>query len=228
VSAPRILVLQHHPLEHPAAFADALRRGGAELDVVRAFAGDGHPRALAPYDGLIVMGGPMSVGDDDLHPWLRDERALVAQAIAADTPTLGICLGSQLIASVAGAAVGRGPAAEIGWYRIAPTMDARDDPLFTDDTLPFAALEWHADGFSLPPGAVGLASSAQYPVQAFRIGRRVYGLLFHVEIDAEQIERWCDAFAGGDQTLGGDAAPDLEGANRRALRIAERLFLSSG
>ncbi len=208
-------------------FADALRRAGAELDVVRAFAGDRHPRALTPYDGLIVMGGPMSVGDDDVHPWLRDERALIAQAIAADTPTLGVCLGSQLIAAVAGASVTRGPVPEIGWYRIVPTTDAHDDPLFADDATPFAALEWHGDAFPLPPGAVALASSAQYPVQAFRVGRRVYGLLFHLEIDAEQIARWCDAFADGDRTLGGDAAPDLTGANRRALTIAERLFLSS-
>jgi len=226
VSAPRILVLQHHPLEHAGVFADALRGAGAELDVVRAFAGDRHPRALAPYDGLIVMGGPMSVGDDDAHPWLRAERALIAEAIAADTPTLGVCLGSQLIAAVAGAAVVRGPVPEIGWYRIAPTADVGDDPLFADAT-PFAALEWHGDAFPLPPGAVALASSARYPVQAFRLGRRVYGLLFHLEVDAEQIEGWCDAFAGGERTLGGDATPDFAGANRRAVTIAERLFLPS-
>jgi GMP synthase (glutamine-hydrolysing) len=225
VTAPRILVLQHHPLEHCGVFGHGLRTAGATLDVVRAFAGDRYPETLASYDGLIVMGGPMSVGDDALHPWLRDERALVAQAIAADLPTLGICLGSQLIASVAGAPVARGPAPEIGWYRIDPTADARVDRLFTDMTH-FAALEWHGDAFPLPPGAVALASSAQYPVQAFRLRRRVYGLLFHLEIDAEQIDQWCDAFASGDRALGGDATPDVAGANRRALTIAERLFLS--
>jgi GMP synthase-like glutamine amidotransferase len=224
--APRVLVLQHHPLEHPGAFATALGSAGARLDVIRSFAGDRCPPTLESYDGLIVMGGPMSVGDDDAHPWLRDERALVANAIATDTPTLGVCLGSQLIAAVAGAPVAPGPAPEIGWYRIQPTADAARDPLFGNVT-PFAALEWHRDAFPLPPGAVALASSAQYPVQAFRIGRRVYGLLFHVEIDEDVIGSWCDAFAGGCADLGGDTAPDVVAANRLAVTIAERLFLSA-
>lgn len=225
--ARRVLVLQHHPLEHAGVYADTLARAGARLDVVRSFAGDRHPATLAGYDGLIVMGGPMSVGDDAEHPWLADERALIAEAIAADMPTLGVCLGSQLIASVAGAPVAPGPEPEIGWYRITPTTAARDDALFAD-APPFAALEWHRDVFPLPPGAVTLASSARYPVQAFRVGRRVYGLLFHLEIDAALIEAWRSAFAGGDpDALRGDAAADVAAANRRAITIAERVFLGS-
>lgn len=225
--ARRVLVLQHHPLEHAAAYAEALARAGARVDVVRSFAGDRCPSALAPYDGLIVMGGPMSVNDDEKHPWLADERALVTQAIAADTPTLGVCLGSQLIAAVAGAPVSPGPQAEIGWYVITPTPAAGDDSLF-GETVPFAALEWHRDAFPLPRGAVALASSAQYPVQAFRIGRRVYGLLFHLEVDGPIIDGWCEAFANGDDgSLRGDAEPDVAAANRRAMVIADRLFLSS-
>src|SRR6185369_17374345 len=150
--ARRVLVLQHHPLEHAGVYAETLTRAGARLDVIRAFAGDHHPPTLHGYDGLIVMGGPMSVGDDAQHPWLAAERALIAQAITADTPTLGVCLGSQLIASVAGAPVAPGPVAEIGWHRIVPTPDAAADPLF-HDAAPFAALEWHRDAFPLPPGA---------------------------------------------------------------------------
>lgn len=223
----RVLVLQHHPLEHGAVYAQTLERAGARVDVVRSFAGDRCPAALAPYDGLIVMGGPMSVGDDDRHPWLADERTLIAQAIAADTPTLGVCLGSQLIAAVAGAPVAPGPCPEIGWYRITPTDDAARDRLF-GDAMPFAALEWHRDAFPLPAGAVALAGSAQYPVQAFRLGRRVYGLLFHLEVDAAIIDTWCDAFANGDrQALGGDATAGVAAANHSAARIAERLFLSA-
>ncbi len=224
MTAPRVLVLQHHPLEDAGVYGETLGRAGAHLDVVRTFAGERCPPAIAPYDGLIVMGGPMSVGDDDAHPWLRDERALIAQAIARDTPTLGVCLGSQLIAAVAGAPVAPGPAPEIGWYRITPTADAARDHLFADAT-PFAALEWHRDAFPLPPGAVALAASAQYPVQGFRIGRRVYGLLFHLEIDAAVIAHWGDAFANGSRELGGDTAADVAAANRRAITIAERLFL---
>lgn len=225
MSAPRVLVLQHHPLEHPGVYAETLQRAGARLDVVRAFAADAYPSTLASYDGLIIMGGPMSVRDDEQHAWLRNERALIAEAITHDIPTLGVCLGSQLIAAVAGAPVAPGPTPEIGWYQISPTADAPRDALFAD-AAPFAALGWHRDAFPLPPGAVALASSAQYPVQAFRIGRRVYGILFHLEIDHELIERWCEVFAAGDRCLTGDAEPDVTAANHRAITIAERLFLS--
>jgi len=206
-------------------FAETLQRGGARLDTIRAFAGERCPPQLAPYQGLIVMGGPMSVGDEEDHPWLSDERALIAQAIAADTPTLGVCLGSQLIASVAGAPVAPGPVAEIGWHRIAPSDDAARDPLF-GDAAPFAALEWHRDVFPLPPGAVPLASSARYPIQAFRLRRRIYGLLFHLEIDEPLIARWCDAFAAGAELPPGDAPADVTAANPRAGLVAERLFLA--
>jgi GMP synthase (glutamine-hydrolysing) len=226
VETPRVLVLQHHPLEHAGVFGETLQRGGARLEIVRAFAGDRCPSDLAPYQGLIIMGGPMSVGDEEEHPWLCNERALITQAIAADIPTLGVCLGSQLIAAVAGAPVTPGPAAEIGWYRIDPTADAAHDPLFRDPT-PFAALEWHREAFPLPPGAVTLASSARYPVQAFRLRQRIYGLLFHLEIDDDLIGQWCQAFAGGQDLPSGDAEADVAAANRRAVALAERLFLSA-
>jgi GMP synthase (glutamine-hydrolysing) len=222
----RILALQHHELEHPGVYADTLGSAGAAVDVVRSFAGDACPPSLVPYDGLIVMGGPMSVGDDARHPWLRDERRLIEAAIATDTPTLGVCLGSQLIAAVAGARVAPGPVPEIGWYRITPTVDAGADPLFTD-AMSFAALEWHRDAFPLPSGAVALAASTHYPVQAFRLRQHVYGLLFHLEVDGALVDRWCDAFADGDRRLAGDVDADFAGANRRAVTIAERLFLSA-
>lgn len=228
MSGPRVLVLQHHPLEHPGIFSDALTRAGARLDVVRLFEGAPCPRRLEPYDGLITMGGPMGVNDDrtDPHlvPWLPDERALLERAIDADLPTLGICLGSQLIAAVAGAEVAPGPVAEIGWYRITPTAAAATDPLF-EEMAPFAALEWHRDAFPLPPAAVAVASSVNYPVQAFRLGRRVYGLLFHLEVDPPMVDAWCETFTSGAPLSAGDAAADFAGANRRAVRLARRLFL---
>jgi hypothetical protein len=148
----------------------------------------------------------------------------LAEAIAADMPTLGICLGSQLIAAVAGAEVAPGPVAEIGWYRITPAPSAATDPLF-GETAPFAGLEWHRDAFPLPPAAIALASSANYPVQAFRLGRHVYGLLFHLEVDPPMVDAWREVFASGVALPPGDIAPDFAGANRRAVRLAHRLFL---
>lgn len=226
MSRPRILVLQHHPLEHPGAMRATLARHGAQVETALLFDGGACPATLDDYDGLIVMGGPMSVHDDDTHPWLPAERRLIAQAIDADVPTLGVCLGSQLIASVAGAAVTRGPTPEIGWFTIETTSEAADDPLFADATR-FPALEWHRDVFTLPRGAVPLASSVRCPFQAFRLGSRVYGVLFHLEVDAEMVRTWCDAFAAGGPLPEGDAAADFASANARATLIAERLFLRS-
>ena len=224
MSAPRILVLQHHPLEHPGAIAATLRARGAALETVRFFDGAACPRTLAGYDGLIVMGGPMNVYEDHLHPWLPTERALIAGAVEADLPTLGICLGSQLIASIAGGRVTTGAEPEVGWFTIRATPEADDDPVFAGSTT-FAALEWHRDVFSLPPSAVPLASSVRCPLQAFRLGRHVYGLLFHLEIDAAMVAGWCEEFSAGAPLPVGDAAPDFAPANARAAAFATRLFL---
>jgi GMP synthase-like glutamine amidotransferase len=222
--APRILILQHHRLEHPGVMTDVLRDAGATLDVRMLFDGAPCPDAVEPYGGVLVMGGPMSVWDEAEHPWLAAERAFLAQVIRADLPTLGVCLGAQMIAAAAGAAVARGPVPEIGWYRITPVANGGDDVF--RETAPFVALEWHRDVFALPPGALALARSARYPVQAFRLGLRVYGTLFHLEIDAQMIAEWCVAFAAGTPLPAGDAEPALLEANARAVRIAKRLFLA--
>ena len=224
MTGPRILVLQHHPLEHPGVMASALVAGGARLETVALFDGAAVPGSLVGWDGLIVMGGPMNVYEDDAHRWLADERALIARAIDADVPTLGVCLGSQLIAVAAGGAVTRGTEPEIGWHTIRATAAAADDPLFAGAAT-FAALEWHRDVFSLPPGAVHLASSARCALQAFRLGRRVYALLFHLEIQPPMVAQWIEAFSAGVPLPEGDAAPDFAAANARAAAIATRLFL---
>jgi GMP synthase (glutamine-hydrolysing) len=118
----------------------------------------------------------------------------------------------------------RSPVGEIGWHRIELTDAGRGDPLFGDFPQAFAALEWHNDVFALPPGAVALAASARYPVQAFRIGRLAYGTLFHLEVTESMVEGWTQAFDGGRPLPAGDAAPDYEAANTRAVILAERLF----
>lgn len=203
---------------------DTLHVGGARVDTVPLFAGAPCPAGPAGYDGLLVMGGPMGVGDHDAHPWLPAERALIRAATAAGTPTLGVCLGAQQVAAAAGAAVARGPIAEVGWYRLAATAAGARDRVF-GGTPSFSALEWHRDAFTLPAGAISLASNANYATQAFRIGARTYGLLFHLEVDAAMVAGWRDAFIGGDALPPGDATPDFTAANRRARTIARRLFL---
>jgi GMP synthase (glutamine-hydrolysing) len=150
--------------------------------------------AAETADGILVLGGPMGVYDVDRHPRLRDEMALLTAALAKDTPVLGICLGSQLLAAALGAKVYPGPQKEIGWYEVTPQAAAHDDPLFEAITAPFMALHWHGDVFDLPAGARRLASSALTAHQAFAYGRRAWGLLFHLEAGPVEVEAMARAF----------------------------------
>lgn len=190
-----ILILQHYWCETAGIFLDVLRERNIPIVTVCGANGDAYPLDLSTYSGVIVMGGPMGVYEEDQYPWLRQEDALLKVAIQRDMPTLGICLGSQLVAKAAGAEVKPGGRKEIGWYDLTSSVSASQDPLWQAFPQTFEAFEWHGDIFSLPPGGVSLASSALYPHQAFRLGQRVYALLFHLEVTAEMIQTWLNAFA---------------------------------
>lgn len=224
-----ILILQHHAAETAGVFADMLRERAWPTVVVRPDLGEPVPADPRRFTALIVMGGPMGVYEADRYPWLDTEDALLKAAIAADHPTLGICLGSQVIAKAAGARVAPGPEKEIGWYPITRTDDGRRDPLFSGLPDTFDVLEWHGDVFDLPPGAAGLARSSRYPHQALRIGRRVYGLLFHLEATAAMVRTMVEEFRAEVDALGDPSRPDdiWRDAERRAAaanRHARTLF----
>lgn len=226
-----MLVLQHHPVETPGIFAEILAERGLATRTVRPDLGQPVPSDPGAFAGVIAMGGPMGVYEEDKYPWLREEDRLLKVAISRDQPTLGICLGSQLIAKAAGARVAPGPEKEIGWYPLTPAMDARADSLFAGFPKTFDAFEWHGDIFDLPPGAVSLANSARYPHQAFRIGRRVYGLLFHLEVTARMVRAMTDTFREEIAPLGDPSRVDaiLADLDHRTAPLnahARRLFES--
>jgi GMP synthase-like glutamine amidotransferase len=179
-----LLVLRHEPFEHLGNFAAVLDETGVEyyyhdLD---------DPPPAAGYSAVIAMGGPMSANDD--LPGLRDELVLIQKALQQDVPLLGICLGSQLIAKALGARVYRNPSLEIGWEAVWTTDAAKSDPLFADMKSPEVFFHWHAETFELPAGAEWLAYSEKCRHQAYRYGKRVYGIQFHPEITAEMINDW--------------------------------------
>ncbi len=176
--------LQHVSFETPALIGEEAVRRGIELQPVRMDLGDRLP-AAAQLDGLIVMGGPMGVMDTDEHPRLIPEMELIEEAVTLDLPVLGVCLGAQLLAAALGARVYRGHGEEIG----AGEVDlVSDDPVLGREGGRLPVLHWHGDTFDLPDGARLLASSEEYENQAFRFGRRAYGLQFHVEIGREAAE----------------------------------------
>ncbi len=189
-----VLVLQHIACETPGIFLDVLEEEKRPIETVRLYEGDRLPKDLSGFAGLLVMGGPMSVNDEAKYLWLKAEDRLLKEALAADLPTLGICLGSQLIAKAAGGTVRRGPRKEIGWYSVRLTAAARHDRLFREFPETVEVFQWHGEYFDTPPGAVNLASSELYACQAFSIGRNVYGLLFHLEVTGPMVSEWVAAF----------------------------------
>jgi len=147
---------------------------------------------LSGTSALVVLGGAMGVYEADRFPFLRKEIELLREALRQNLPTLGICLGSQLLAAAGGARVYRGPQKEIGWFPLRIEPQAREDPLLRHLAAETMAFHWHGDTFDLPKGARPLAFSERYTHQAFRLGEKAWGLQFHLEITEEMIREWVE------------------------------------
>lgn len=190
----KVLILQHAACEHAGNIAAALQRSNRHSHTVELFAGQSIPDAIDSYDGLIIMGGPMSVYEAATFPFIRDEINLITRAVERNKPILGVCLGSQMLAAALGAKVYPGEKKEIGWYQVSKLPQSAGDALV--DPLPdsFMTMHWHGDIFDLPAGAVPLLRSDMTAIQAFRFGRNAYGLLCHLELTCPQIDRMTQAF----------------------------------
>ena len=212
---PSCLVVQHVEPEKPFAIATALTSAGVEVDIRRVYAGDPLPADVADFAGVVVMGGPMSAHLDSGFPTRRAELGLLSDAIARAIPTIGVCLGAQLLALAGGGTVfpgGAGP--EVGWALVEITEDAADDPLLGALPHELTVLHWHGDTYEPPPGCAHLASSRRYRAQAFRIGARAWGLQFHLEVDEGAVTAFLDAF-GPDAVAAGTDPRDDRPADRR-------------
>lgn len=206
-----ILVLQQVAHEGLGRLYANLRRAGTAEEVVPCYLeGTPIPGDLSAYGGMVILGGPMSALDAEDDPVMSAQLALCAQAIERDFPTLGICLGSQLLARAAGARVFKGQTPEIGWAQVHLSLESQEDFLFADLPNPLSVFQWHGDGFDLPAGAVHLASSPLFPHQAFRIGGRVYGLQFHLEVETPMVKEWAAVNAQELERLKGVVEPRLE------------------
>ncbi len=179
-----------------------------EFFYIRPYVGDAIPTTTTGWDAIIILGGPMAVYEADRLPFLKQEIDLLKKAIEQDLPMLGICLGSQLIAHAAGAKVYSGPNRELGWGSVRLTEAAANDALFADMPRELPVFQLHGDSFDLPRNAVLLASSNAYHNQAFRLGKCVYGLQFHVEVTEALIRDWVDEYSDY-LSGGGVAAADI-------------------
>jgi GMP synthase-like glutamine amidotransferase len=205
------LVIENDPSDDLRRLGDWLAEGGLELTVLRPHAGDELPDSLDGYLALIVLGGDQNAFPDTSGvpgaPWFPALEGLLRKAVRFRVPTLGVCLGGQLLARAHGGTVKRSTAGpEIGPGLVAKRDAADNDPLFKWVPLLPDVQQWHRDEITeLPAGAVLLAASSRYPHQAFRIGDRAWGLQFHIECDADMIADWARSDSEGLAELGYDA-----------------------
>lgn len=210
-----VLAIRHVAFEDLDSFGPLLTERGYVIRYCEA--GYDDLAVLDPLadDLLVVLGGPIGVYEDVAYPFIRDELRLLQARLSAGRPTLGICLGCQMIAQALGARVYPGGQKEIGWKPLVLTEAGLRSPLaaFVDQT---PVLHWHGDTFDLPEGATLLASSDLYPHQAFSWGSCALALQFHIETTARGLERWFIGHAGEIAQTAGVSVP--------TLRVASALY----
>ena len=184
----RVLALVHHEVAGTGVFADEVTRLGHQLEEWVPAAGR-VPRPLADYGAVIAFGGGMQADQEDRHPWLRAAHDALGEALERGVPTLGVCLGGQVLARAAGGVVGPASRAEWGWNAVQLTDPGTEDPLFAGRPRAFEVFQWHSYAFELPPGAVPLARNSVC-LQSFRIGACAWGLQWHPEVTAESVLVW--------------------------------------
>ena len=192
---PRILIVEHEDGTGPGFLGTTLAACDLELDLRRPYRGEQLPDALAGYHGLVVLGGTPNPYDDAATPWLPAVRSLLHQALTDAVPTLGICLGGELLAMVAGGEVRTSThGVEVGVHELTLTDAGHEDPLFGELPQRVPAVEWHIEEITtLPPGAVPLCSSEQFPNQAFRVGPCAWGTQFHPEVLTDMAAAWASS-----------------------------------
>jgi GMP synthase (glutamine-hydrolysing) len=219
----RALVVQHTPSEGLGWLQEWLPDAGVHVHPIHPYLGHRVPPSVEG-DALVVLGGPMGAMDDEVAPWLPAVRSLLATAIDDGVPTLGICLGAQMLAVAAGGEVARGAVGpELGYGDVSVSAS---DELLTAGSLP--VVQWHFDTVTrLPEGAALLASSDRYDVQAFRVGDVAWGLQFHVEATLPMVSEWAANDAEQIRTLLQRTPEDVVGgvadAQTRLLAAGEEL-----
>ena len=182
-----ILIFRHFPTEGPGYFARFLDRQGIPHRIVKIDEGEPVPESIADIPGLVFMGGPMSV--NDVLPWIPKVLHLIREAVAADVPVLGHCLGGQLLSKALGGHVRRSRAKEFGWLPVAAVDSPETEKWLAGLPPRFDVFHWHGETFSIPPGATHILRGRYCRNQAFVIGKSL-GLQCHIEMTPELVRTW--------------------------------------
>lgn len=189
----RVAIVENTRITHHGQVGVALHEQAALIDLYKPWSGQSLPDSV-DADALVVFGGEQAATDDHTHPYLPGLARLMADYTAMDRPVLGICLGSQILARAFGGENHLGTAPEFGWVDVGLTAAGRADPVLSAVPETFPIFQWHSDTFTLPEGAVHLASSPTAAHQAFRIGRATYGTQFHFEASRSVVRDWSRTF----------------------------------
>jgi len=185
----KVLILQHGAHVDAGSILNWCAKRNAEISFIKLYEPNPHFDFTEQVDLMVVLGGIMSVNDEQELSWLKPEKRFIRQMIESNTPVLGICLGAQLIATALGATVNANPSVEIGWHRVHKVSSIQDVFQFPESLQGF---HWHNETFQLPPNAIRLAESDACKNQGFQIGDRIIGLQFHPEVTLETIDLWIE------------------------------------
>ncbi len=223
-----IYYLQHIAIEGPGTLGDFLREKGFTARTIALYNGEPLPKDFDEMQGVVILGGPMNVYEEKRYPFLKQEDVFIRELIRRDIPTLGLCLGAQLIAKAAGARVSRAPVKELGFRTLSLTEEGKKDVLFSglaDRELSF--FQWHEDTFDVPAGGELLLKGSECCNQAFRLGRKIYGLQCHMEIGQATALEWANRYIidpAGRQQMRNQIIKDFASNQERLCSVAERTY----
>jgi GMP synthase-like glutamine amidotransferase len=184
----KIFIIQHTASTHPGKIILMLERLGHSLEILKLFE---NPQLKAPdnFDGVIILGGGMSVNDENQFAWIKPECKFIRELVKKEIPLLGVCLGAQMIAKAHGAIVKKNSSPEFGWSDIRPTEFALKDKFYNIKNS-LDVYQWHDETFDIPLGAIRLSYSQACANQAYKLGKNCYGIQYHPETDYEMINDW--------------------------------------